>query len=462
MRRPAATATDQIAYRAPFSVAAWGVIFLGGFIAVVVAGTLTVEPQAYLTLVAVIALIGSLLIPFAAKRSVGVTPRFLATALIMFVVGSLVRYLIIQSVYGGASDARGYFGAGLQLSDQFRHLDFSNLLPPFTDTSAIEYFSGFLYMVLPPSQLAGFVVSAAMSFIGSWHFYKAFLNSFPNGNRRLFAYLIFFLPSFWYWTTSLGKDAPVMMGLGIATYGFSLMFRRLSAKGLFYLVLGLAPIAIVRAPIAVALAVAGMGAFALRPTRARSAQTQALSYIVFLPLFAIAAFFLMDQARQQVGALADEGVDLQTAFQTQQEANFTGGSNFAPPNPFSPAGLPMAVITASFRPFPFEAGGLFPVLQSLEGVLLLSLFLLKRREVWRAVATWRKNAMIVMAFAAVLILSVELSSLANFGLLARQRTQVLPFLVMIPCMVKLPRRRKVEAVEDGSAPYQAWASVTRS
>ncbi|MEX2458549.1 MAG: hypothetical protein WD770_06145 [Actinomycetota bacterium] len=460
MRRPAASATDQIAYRAPFSVAAWGLIFFAGFIAVVVSGTFSVEPQAYLALVAVIALFASLLIPFAARRTVGISPRFLAVALLMFVVGALIRYLIIETVYSGVSDARGYFGAGLQLADQFRNLDFSNLVPPFTDTAAIEYFSGFLYMLLPPSQLAGFVVSAAMSFIGSWHLYKAFVTSFPNGNRRLFAILIFFLPSFWYWTTSLGKDAPVMMGLGVATYGFALMFRRLSAKGVFYAILGLLPVVIIRAPIGAAIGLAGMAAYALRPTRARSAHVQALSYIVFLPLFFFAVVGLISAAREQVGSL--EGLDFQTAFQTQQEASFSGGSNFSPPNPFSPAGFPAALITAAFRPFPFEAGGLLPVLQSMEGVLLLLLFLAKRREVWRALASWRQNAMIVMAVAAFLIISIELASLANFGLLARQRTQVLPFLVMITCMVKLPRRQKVEPAEDGSAPYQAWASVTRS
>jgi hypothetical protein len=460
MRRPARTATDQIAYRAPFSVAAWGLIFFAGFVAVVVSGTFTVEPQAYLTLVAVIALVASLLIPFAARRTVGITPRFMAAALLMFVVGALIRYLIIETVYSGVSDSRGYFGAGLQLAEQFRSLDFSSLVPPFTDTAAIEYFSGFLYVLLPPSQLAGFVVSAAMSFIGSWHFYKAFVTSFPNGNRRLFAVLIFFLPSFWYWTTSLGKDAPVMMGLGITTYGFALMFRRLSAKGVFYAILGLLPVVIIRAPIGAAIGLAGMGAYALRPTRARSAHVQALSYIVFLPLFFFAVVGLISAARDQVGSL--EGLDFQTAFQTQQDANFTGGSNFTPPNPFSPVGLPSALVTAAFRPFPFEAGGLFPILQSLEGVLLLLLFLAKRREVWRAMASWRQNAMIVMAVAAFVIISIELASLANFGLLARQRTQVLPFLVMITCMVKLPRRQKVEPAEDGSAPYQAWASVTRS
>jgi hypothetical protein len=37
--------------------------------------------------------------------------------------------------------------------------------------------------------------------------------------------------------------------------------------------------------------------------------------------------------------------------------------------------------------------------------------------------------------------SVILASLPNFGLLARQRTQVLPYLFMLLCMVRRPSRR---------------------
>ena len=76
-----ATATDQIAYRSPFSKAAWGLIFVAGFVIVLIAGSTSVEAQSYITLCAVIGLIASLLIPFAAKRTPTITPRFLATAL---------------------------------------------------------------------------------------------------------------------------------------------------------------------------------------------------------------------------------------------------------------------------------------------------------------------------------------------------------------------------------------------
>ena len=105
------------------------------------------------------------------------------------------------------------------------------------------------------------------------------------------------------------------------------------------------------------------------------------------------------------------------------------------------------------------------MLQSLEGVLLGMLMLrVKRRAVWQSMqALAIHNAMTIMAGASILIISVELSALANFGLLARQRTQVLPFLVMIPCMVVVAaRRRKTEPAADGSAPFPAWASASRS
>ncbi|MCA1726344.1 MAG: hypothetical protein LC722_01415 [Actinobacteria bacterium] len=376
MRR-ISTAQDAAAHGAPFSVAAWGLIFLAGFLSVTIVGTAGVEAASYLTLVTVIALIASVIIPNAARKQPGISGRTLAIALGMFLLGSLARYLIIQTIYGGASDSRGYFGAGLTLSAQFRVQDFRGLIPPFTDTNAINYFSGFLYMLLPPSQLAGFVVSAGMSFIGSFHFYKAFVLAYP-------------------------------------------------------------------------------------PTRARTAHVQALSYIVFLPVFAVAVILLINQARSQIGSLEGSDVSIAEAYQTQQEANLTGGSNFTPPNPFSPVGLPLALITANFRPFPFEAGGFFPMLQSLEGVFLLSLLGFKRRAAWAAVKTWRHNAMTIMVAAAILIISVELTALANFGLLARQRTQVLPFLVMVPCMAKVAKRRKTEPAADRSAPFPAWASASRS
>jgi hypothetical protein len=59
--------------------------------------------------------------------------------------------------------------------------------------------------------------------------------------------------------------------------------------------------------------------------------------------------------------------------------------------------------------------------------------------------------MVLFSVAAFLAFSVILSSLSNFGLLARQRTQVLPFLFVLICMVAKPRRARPARMEWGTA-----------
>ena len=75
---------------------------------------------------------------------------------------------------------------------------------------------------------------------------------------------------------------------------------------------------------------------------------------------------------------------------------------------------------------------------------LLVILFVNRRSILAGLRRWRQNGMVILAVGAFLSISVILSALGNFGLLARQRTQVLPFLFMLPCMVKIPGRRRPE------------------
>jgi hypothetical protein len=174
-----------------------------------------------------------------------------------------------------------------------------------------------------------------------------------------------------------------------------------------------------------------------------------LTWLVSVPIIALIAFYTVTHTSAWLGA--SNAID---AFQENRIVQFnTGltGSNFTPPNALSPAGFPLAIVTTNFRPFPWEAGGLFPTLTSLEGVLLGALLLSRRRQIWRGLKTWRSNGMVLFAGAAFLAFSVILCSLANFGLLARQRTQVLPFLFMLMCMVAKPRRARSRRPQTSAA-----------
>jgi hypothetical protein len=132
------------------------------------------------------------------------------------------------------------------------------------------------------------------------------------------------------------------------------------------------------------------------------------------------------------------------AFEAQQSQTFGtqgGGSNFSASSPFTPKGLPIAIVTVNFRPFPYEAGGFLPAIASLEGVVLLWLAFRRRHQVIAGLRAWHTNGMVILAFLTWFSFSVILSSLPNFGLLARQRTQVLPYLFMLLAMVPRPARR---------------------
>jgi hypothetical protein len=446
------------------TAAVWFLIGGSVALAIFLLGRASPEGQMYLVMSAITAAVAAVMIPRAVTKEPSVTVGFLALALAAHVFGSLLRYIIIQQVYHGIADANGYFGAGSVLAPQFRSLSIPPLQDPYFGTPFVDWTTGLMFAFTGASLLGGFVVHSVLSFVGAWYFYKAFVVSFPEGDHRLYAFLIFFLPSMWYWPSSLGKDALIMLFLGIATYGFALLLRGHFVKGVFTAFLGLTGTAFVRPPIAAALAVAGAAAFLLRPARTRSPQVTALMWVLFVPLLSGAAYFAVGSTTSYLGA--ENGIE---AYEQQRSASFVGqgsDSNFEAPSPFTPAGFPLALLTVNFRPFPWEAGGVLPAATALEGIMLIFLLLWRRREVFQGLRMWRRNGMVVLAIAAWVGLSVILSALTNFGLLARQRTQVLPFLLMLPCMVlplRLRRRREEEAAYEAAvASALASASAPRS
>ena len=418
---------------------------------VLVLGASTPDAQMFLAISAIVAAFGVVFIPRAAHRDGSVSAGFLGIALGAHVVGSLLRFVIIEAVYHGVADANGYYGAGVRLAPLFRSFQFPPL--PQTGTSFMNWCTGLLFSIITPTMLGGFVVCGALGFVGSWYFYRAFRLSFPNGDHRLYAHLIFLLPTMWYWPSSLGKDGLIVLFLGIATYGFALVLRSRLWMGLVTVLAGLGGVTMVRPPMAAALSVAAAAAFLLRPARVRSIQVQALMWIVFVPLLTVLSAITIRSSQNYIHS--DDPI---AAFEAQQSSEFSdqgGTSNFTAANPFTPTGLPVALLTVNFRPFPWEAGGVLPAVAALEGVLLILIVVRRRSQIWQGLRTWRANGMVITALLTWFSFSVILASLPNFGLLARQRTQVLPFLFMLLCMVQRAPGRAADPERSGDAAVPA-------
>jgi hypothetical protein len=117
-----------------------------------------------------------------------------------------------------------------------------------------------------------------------------------------------------------------------------------------------------------------------------------------------------------------ERAELQTA---------EGGSAFDAANPRSPIGYAEAAVTILFRPFPFEASGTEQLVTTAEGLFLLVLAISSWRRLWDLRRRLRDHPYYTLAIAYTLMFVFAFGTISNFGILARQRVQLLPFVFVL-------------------------------
>jgi hypothetical protein len=87
-----------------------------------------------------------------------------------------------------------------------------------------------------------------------------------------------------------------------------------------------------------------------------------------------------------------------------------------------------------FRPFPFEVRNVQALLTSLEGVSLLALCGLSLRRLARLPLALLRRPYVAFAVVYTCAFIYAFSSLVNFGILARERSQLLPMLFVMLCI----------------------------
>jgi hypothetical protein len=379
------------------------------------------------------------MIPRASRADGAVSVGLLSGALVAKLAGTFIRYYVLEAIYG-RGDAYGYHQVGLLFFRSVRALDFSFITPPYFGTPFTERSAAFLYGAIGPTLLGAFVVFALLAFIGAWCFYRAHRISFPQGDHRLYFLLLFFLPTMVFWPSSLGKDALIVFGLGVATYGIARLLHSFSFQAVGQFALGTAVTFGVRPPVAVMLMAGAAIGFLIHPGRLRDTLGHVASALLVAPVLAAGIWLA-------VGAAADaeeiEGLQgAAVAYETAQTSFSISGSSsgFTPADPTSPLGFVQAAATALFRPLPWEGGNLLAAAAGLEGMFILLLLLSRLPQAMRALRLWR-GGMIVTALTLFVSLLVPLSAMSNFGLLVRQRAQMLPFLFMLLTAVRKPKRR---------------------
>ncbi len=359
--------------------------------------------------------------------------------------GAAVRYLLGFVIYDNKGDAFAYHLDAIRLVGEWSsgHVDLGAVVK--TPESFITSVDAFGQVLVRPSLLASFLLFSWLGFWGLFWFYRAFRIAVPEGRARTYAKLLFFLPSLLFWPSSLGKEAWMIFCLGLLSLGVAHILTGERLRGALPVTLGLLGAAAVRPHFAGIAAIALVGAFLVkRPAPSLGQLAPLVKLITLVGVVVVAAFFLRQTEAFLVrsglpveGGLASvEGVRGalgQATIQTE-----TGGSEFQAPGLTSPGGIALSFGTVLFRPLPFEASEAQTLMAALESAWLLALVCIRIRWVTTAVRSMRRQPYVAYLIAFLIGGIIVLTSVANFGILARQRTVLLPALLIL---VSIPPER---------------------
>lgn len=320
-----------------------------------------------------------------------------------------------------------YHPFGSQIAEAWRHLEIPDI--PFqVGTTSISYLTGIIYTITSPSVYAGFIVYATLGFLGSYLFYKAFCLAFPDGNNRRYCYLIFFYPSLLFWSSSMGKDAPMFLLLGLFAYMTALLHRRgIRLTYLVLLAMSIVAIQVVRNNMAVVTTL-GIAAFGVMSILSRSNWNR-ITRVGIVILLGIMTLVLLSYVADRLHIKLTLSSVLDYIELRQRHTGY-GGSAFEPPSPRTIGGLLMAFPTVILRPFPWEAHNIYAMVASLESLLLIILLVRHWRSLC-SVVNVKIDPYIWFLIAYVISFVLVFMTVANFGLMVRQRAQLLPFLFMM-------------------------------
>lgn len=368
-----------------------------------------------------------------------VVARLLLFAPLLKLAMAVVRFGVTFVVYDGAADAARYHDAGMRLQQLYEQGIFdADLGRAFIGAGFVQVLTGLLYTVTGPTLLGGFFVFSWIGFVGLYLFYRAFCVAVPHGDHRRYAMLVFLLPSLLFWPSSLGKEAWMTLGLGLVAYGSARLLAHLRF-GFLVLLLGLVTTAAVRPHVAAMGAIALFAAYLTRRQPGGASITAPLGKLAGLLVLGVVLAVTVTQAQSLLGidtfnADAIEAARAEVTVRTDQ-----GGSSFATEDTnLDPARFHIALASVLFRPYPWETTNAQSALAAAEGLVLLVLFVVGWRRLLSAVREVLRTPYVVLCGVYVVLFTYGFSSFANFGILVRQRVQVLPFAL---ALVSLPAFR---------------------
>lgn len=370
--------------------------------------------------------------------------KVLLLALVLKTLATVARYAMAFVVYDGATDASGYHDHGARLAESYRQGDLgADLERGLVGTGFIRAVTGAVYAITGPSIYVAYACFALLGFWGLYFLYRAFEVGVANGEHRRYAVLVLFLPSMLFWPSGLGKEAWMTFGIGLVALGAA---RFLSDTPGWLLPLGLGVLAtgLVRPHVTAALFAGIAVAAVVRRSRRPGTATTPLTRAASIAAVAVVSLLLVGRAADFLGVQEVSPDGIQSTVDETLDNTAQGGSEFQAHPVNSPTDLPWAMVSVLFRPFIFEAHGGPMLLAAAEGLLLLVLLLRSIPRLRDILGHLRGEPYLVFCLVYTTLFVYAFSVFSNFGILTRQRVQVLPFVLVLLALPLVAKRRAVD------------------
>jgi hypothetical protein len=349
----------------------------------------------------------------------------------LLATGLLLRFAASFYRFEHAADASSYHLIGSNLAESFRHFDFAvDAKGSLPGTGGMNYVTGLVEVVTNGNKFATFLVFSWLGFIGCFLLYRAFATALPDADHRRYALLIFLWPTLLFWPSSVGKDCWMIFTLGIGALGAARVLVR-RPGGYSLLAVGLLAGSVVRPHVSLIELVAFALAFLVgrQPDHGSGVTPGSLAKVAGLVVLVVLGGVLAERFGSVVGSA--DITDVNAVLAINQSRTDLGGSAFAAADPTNPVGYAEAVVTVLFRPFPTETGGLEQTAAAIEALALWCIVVASWRRLFTVPARLRRQPYVTFALLYLAMFIFGFGTIGNFGILARQRSQAIPFVFVL-------------------------------
>lgn len=299
------------------------------------------------------------------------------------------------------------------------------------------------------SYVASSLLFAFASFLGVWALYRVVVYLFPYQYRAVTIPLLY-IPSVFFWGSSMMKDSIVIGFLGLLTYGIYRLYfqRRQMIINLILVVFSFYVLTNVKQYVIIAYAPALIVWMSLGPVNKLS---RAQRWVLTPLLLTIAVGIVLALLPMMEKLTARYALDqiMETAEVTANYIHRTtreGGSSYSLGKvSYTPAGMvavfPRAVTVTLFQPFLYQVRNPVMLLSAIESTVFLfgTLYILFRVGFFRFIRYITDEPFLLMClvFSIVFAFAIGISTY-NFGSLVRYKIPALPFYgiaIIIPYML---------------------------